>query len=105
MTLCDGLLRKNLPQFCREQAVECVCLRRAALLAVAGARVREGEDVVEGEAEFLEAARRQLDAIRARAEAMGQLMLARLVDIAKQEADDELGTIARPGARPQHLKN
>ena len=60
---------------------------------------------MEGEAEFLEAARRQLDAIRARAEAMGQLMLARLVDIAKQEANDELGTIARPIGRPQHLKN
>jgi len=60
---------------------------------------------VEAEAEFLEAARRQLDAIRARAEAMGQLMLARLVDIAKQEADDELGTIARPNSRLPHLKN
>ena len=63
------------------------------------------EDVVEGEAEFLEATRRQLDAIRNRAEAMGQLMLARLVDIAKQEADDELGTIVKPKARPEHLTN
>jgi hypothetical protein len=60
---------------------------------------------VEGEAEFLEATRRQLDAIRSRAEAMGQLMLARLVDIAKQEADDELGTIAQPNGRPKRLRN
>jgi hypothetical protein len=60
---------------------------------------------VEGEAEFLEAARRQLDAIRTRAEAMGQLMLARLIDIAKQEADDELGTIEKPKNQPTRLKN
>lgn len=60
---------------------------------------------MEGEAEFLEATRRQLDAIRSRAEAMGQLMLARLVDIAKQEADDELGTIEGPKGRPERLRN
>ncbi len=60
---------------------------------------------MEGEAEFLEATRRQLDAIRTRAEAMGQLMLARLIDIAKQEADDELGTIEKPKDRLTRLKN
>jgi hypothetical protein len=60
---------------------------------------------VEGEAEFLEATRRQLDAIRNRAEAMGQLMLARLIDIAKQEADDELGTIEKPNGRLERLSN
>lgn len=63
------------------------------------------EDSVEGEAEFLEAAKRQLDAIRARAEAMGQLMLARLIDIAKQEADDELHTIDEPRNRTERLKH
>lgn len=60
---------------------------------------------MEGEAEFLEATRRQLDAIRTRAEAMGQLMLARLIDIAKQEADDELGTIEEPRNQLTRLKN
>ena len=60
---------------------------------------------MEAETEFLETTRRQLDAIKSRAEAMGQLMLARLIDIAKQEADDELGTIIRPNGRPRLLKN
>lgn len=64
-----------------------------------------GEDPVEGEAEFLEATRRQLDAIRARAEAMGQLMLARLIDIAKQEADDELHSIEGPRNGPARLNH